>query len=117
MNIIFWVTLLFLSSCNFKSSFNFSSDYREYPIAVDCEKPSDVNLIFQKSGMPTIKIDENNLEHKIIKDDKGADRSVCIFPDLSLLQFCQYRGVDEVAPYWVPSYGKINSVKCKEVLK
>jgi hypothetical protein len=111
------VTLLFSSACSLKNPFNFSTDYREYPIAVDCDKPSEVNLTFQKEGMPTIHIDQNNLDNKIIKGEKGEDRSVCIFPELSLLHFCQYRGADEVAPYWVSAYGRINTVKCKEVLK
>jgi hypothetical protein len=114
--ILFFTSLLFVS-CTYQNPFNFSKDYRNYPIAVDCEKPSDVSLIYSKIGLPTKIVNQNNVDFKIIKDDKGNDRNVCIFQDLTLLEFCEYKGPDEVAPYWVPDYQKINSVKCKEILK
>jgi hypothetical protein len=115
--IIFFILLTLFSSCELKHSFNLSSDYRNFPIAVDCEKPSDVNLTYQKDGMPTKKVGANNVTFKIIKNDKGFDRPICIFDDLTLLEFCQYKGESEVGPYWIASYQKINAVKCSEVLK
>jgi hypothetical protein len=106
-----------LSACDLKSPFNFTSDYREDPIAVDCDKPSDVSLTFSKTGMPTLKVDATNIEFKTIEDKSGNPRNICIFKNLNLLQFCQYKGKDEVAPYWVSGYQKIDSVKCTEILK
>jgi hypothetical protein len=106
---------LFLHSC--KNSFNYTSDYRQFPIAVDCEKASDVSLTFKKEGLPTIHIDETKVEFKVLVDDKGVKRPVCIFDDMSLLDFCKYKDGDTVAPYWESSYQKINAVKCKEVIK
>lgn len=108
---------ILLAGCDLKKPFNFSSDYRTFPIAVDCERASLVNLTFSKDGMPTKKFNENNVSFKIIKNDKGEDRPICILDELSLLELCQYRGRDEVAPYWVSAYQKINTVKCTEVLK
>jgi hypothetical protein len=92
-------------------------DYRQDPIAVDCEKPTDVDLTFSKTGMPTIKVSANNVEFREIKDIAGKLHGICIFQDLNLLQFCQYKGKEAVAPYWVAGYGKIDSVKCSEILK
>lgn len=86
-------------------------------IAVDCEKARDVSLTFSKVGMPTKKVDANNVDFKIIKDQHGQPRSICIFQDLTLLEFCQYKGKEEVAPYWMEGYQKIDSVKCQEILK
>lgn len=117
MNKLLLIFLVLLASCDLTNSFNFSSDYRNSPIAVDCEKPQDVSLTFKREGMPTIHIDEKFVEFKQIQDDKGNIRNVCIFQNLNLLQFCQYKGADEVAPYWISSYQKINAVKCKEILK
>lgn len=119
MKVIFFVLTITtcLTSCDFKSPINLSFDYRNDPIAVDCESASDVSLHFSKVGMPTKKVDSNNVDFKIIKDQSGNPRSVCIFQDLTLLEFCQYKGKDEVAPYWVEGYQKIDSVKCKEILK
>lgn len=113
----YFILLTLFSSCELKHTFNLSSDYRNFPIAVDCEKPSDVNLTYQKDGMPTKKVGANNVTFKIIKNDKGFDRPICIFDDLTLLEFCQYKGESEVGPYWIASYQKINAVKCSEVLK
>jgi hypothetical protein len=92
-------------------------DYRQDPIAVDCEKASDVSLTFSKSGMPTIKVDANNVDVRVVKDIAGTPHTVCVFQNLTLLEFCQYKGKDEVAPYWVEGYQKIDSVKCSEILK
>lgn len=118
MKPIFFITIFtLLSSCELKHTFNLSSDYRNFPIAVDCDKPSDVNLTYQKEGMITKKVGATNVTFKIIKNDKGQDRSICIFDDLTLLEFCQYKGELEVGPYWIASYQKINAVKCSEVLK
>ncbi len=109
--------ILILFSCDLKRNLVGNSDYRYFPIAVDCDRPGDVSLTYQKEGMPTKRVDGNGVEFKIIKNDKGQDRPICIFEDLTLLEFCQYKGALEVAPYWVPSYGRINAVKCSEVLK
>ena len=109
--------LSFFSACELKNTFNLSTDYRNFPIAVDCEKPSDVNLTYEKEGMITKKVGPTNVTFKIIKSDKGFDRPICIFDDLTLLEFCQYKGPSEVGPYWIASYQKINAVKCSEVLK
>ena len=117
MRTLLFFSILIFYSCDLKRPFNFSSDYRTFPIAVDCEKASLVNLTFSKIGMPTKKFNENNVTFKILKNDKGEDRPICILDDLSLLELCQYRGVEEVAPYWVNAYQKINTVKCSEVLK
>lgn len=112
------VCLLFLlSSCSYKNPFLFTSDYRQFPIAVDCDKASDVSLTFQKEGMPTVRIDEHSVEFKTLVDDKGKSRPICIFENMTLLQFCQYKGPDIVGPYWVPAYQKIDAAKCKEVLR
>jgi hypothetical protein len=117
MNKIFCIIFvsLFFASC--KPPFNLTFDYRNDPIAVDCEKTGDVSLTFSKAGMPTKKVDANNVDFKEIKDQWGKPRTICVFQDLTLLEFCQYKGKDEVAPYWVEGYQKIDSVKCTEILK
>ncbi len=117
MTKIILLIIMSLTSCSLKSPFNFTMDYRQDPIAVDCEKATDVSLTFSKTGMPTKKVDSNGVDFKIIKDIGGKPRSICIFQDITLLEFCQYKGKDEVAPYWVEGYQKIDSVKCSEILK
>lgn len=109
--------LLMVASCSYKNPFLFTSDYRQFPVAVDCEKATDVSLTFQKDGMPTVHIDDHSVEFKNLVDDKGKMRPICIFENMTLLQFCQYKGADAVGPYWVPAYQKIDAAKCKEVLR
>lgn len=115
--LLFFSLIATISSCSFKAPFNLSFDYRQDPIAVDCEKAGDVSLNFSKVGMITKKVDANNVDFRVIKDQWGKPRSICVFQDMTLLEFCQYKGKDEVAPYWVEGYQKIDSVKCSEVLK
>ncbi len=114
MRIIILSTVFFASCIN--NSFLNPGDYRNFPIAVDCEKPQDVSLNFTKEGMPPKRVDDKNVEFKEIFNAKGERQPICIFKDMTLLEFCQYKGPDEVAPYWVENYKKINAVKCKEVL-
>jgi len=108
--------LLLSTSCINTKTFLNTGDYRDFPIAVDCEKPEDVSLNFSKDGLPSKRIDDKGVEFREIFSPDGKRRPICIFKDMTLLEFCQYKGEDEVAPYWVESYKKINAVKCKEVL-
>ncbi len=114
--ILFYILyFFFFSSCD--KNILISKDYRNFPVAVDCNSPKDVNLTYEKKGMPKKKVDETNVDFKMINGDFGKMRPVCIFQDLTLLEICQYKGADFVAPYWVADYERINAVKCKEVLK
>ncbi len=106
--------ILFLS-CD--GNIRLTKDYRDFPVAVDCNSPKEVNLTYEKEGMPKKKVDETNVDFKMINGDFGKMRPVCIFQDLTLREICQYKGSDFVAPYWVADYERINAVKCKEILK
>lgn len=114
---IFFVILLVLMGCQKEKAFEFNLDYRNDPIAVDCEDPKDVSLIFEHEGMQTKKITGTDVTSKTLVDRNGKKRTVCIFNDMSLREFCEYKGPKEVGPYWVSEYQKIDAAKCSEVLK